>query len=148
MSNKIIFGGLICALLLGLYAYLIFQGIAVINCSVAAASTCPVFTATMDAAFLLIGGLVSALVISELAITKPGESPGRRLLEDSPKAKVVTLLKLVTTLYLIVWLIGGLTAFIVGYLQHPGVLSSLENFGQTWLGLVVAAAYAYLGIQQ
>ena len=95
-----------------------------------------------------VGGLVSALVIAELAITKPGESPAARVLNTNPSQKAMTILKITTIAYLSVWTLFGLLAFIIGYLQHPGVLQPLTDLGQSWLGLAVAAAYAYLGVNQ
>jgi hypothetical protein len=56
-------------------------------------------------------------------------------------------LKIVTIVYLIVWVILGLLAFIIGFLLHPGILQPLTDLGQAWLGLAVAAVYAYLQIK-
>jgi hypothetical protein len=95
----------------------------------------------------VIGGLVSALVIAELAITKPGETPAARLLaaDASPRSKSV--LQTVTITYILVWLVAGLAAFLKG-MYHPQVLPPLTSVGQSWLGLAVAAAYAYFGLKQ
>lgn len=95
-----------------------------------------------------LGGLVSALVIAELAVTKPGETPAGRVLNTNPSQKAMTVLKITTIAYLAVWMLFGLLAFIFGYLLLPGVLQPLTDLGQSWLGIAVAAAYAYLGINQ
>jgi hypothetical protein len=95
-----------------------------------------------------VGGLVSALVIAELAVTRPGESPAGRVLNTNPSQEVINILKITTIAYLLVWTLFGLLAFMVGFLLHPGVLQPLTDLGQSWLGLAVAAAYAYLGINQ
>jgi hypothetical protein len=99
----------------------------------------------MAAALSLIGGLVSALVIAELAITKPGERPLQRAYTDTDKVSKKAFIGIVTIGYVIVWIIAGLTAFIVS-LRKPDILQPLTDLGQTWLGLAVAAGYAYFGI--
>ena len=152
MSQKTIFGGAIAVILLGLYVYAVIAAIVVTSClSKGAGCTAyskDSFTAGMALTMATVGGLVSALVIAELAITKPGESPVARVLNNNPSQKAMTILKITTIAYLAVWTLFGLLAFIVGYLQHPGVLQPLTDLGQSWLGLAVAAAYAYLGINQ
>lgn len=50
-------------------------------------------------------------------------------------------------LYLLIWVITGLAAFVVGSMQHDRVLQPLTDLGQSWLGLAVAAGYAYFGIK-
>jgi hypothetical protein len=152
MSQKTIFGGAIAVILLGLYVYAVIAAIVVTSC-LSKGTGCTAyskdsFTAGMALTMATVGGLVSALVIAELAITKPGESPVARVLNDNPSQKAMTILKITTIAYLSVWTLFGLLAFIVGYLQHPGVLQPLTDLGQSWLGLAVAAAYAYLGINQ
>ena len=53
--------------------------------------------------------------------------------------------------YLIVWLLTGASAFLVGILWLDDTVaknfSVLVNLGSAWFGLAVAAAYAYLGIE-
>jgi len=50
-------------------------------------------------------------------------------------------------LYVLVWLFSGLAAFPIGYLEYHCVVKTLTDLGSSWLGLVVAAAYAWLGIK-
>ena len=52
----------------------------------------------------------------------------------------------VTGIYLLVWVLVGLAAYLVGTMWYPGKLKHLTDLGQAWLGLAVAAAYAYFGI--
>lgn len=52
-----------------------------------------------------------------------------------------------TIVYVLVWLIAGLVAFMKG-MYHPQALPALTNVGQAWLGLAVAAAYAYFGLER
>jgi ABC-type thiamin/hydroxymethylpyrimidine transport system permease subunit len=104
------------------------------------------FNDGMAQALSIISGLVSALVIAELAITKPGEAPVARALAHDASALSVRILKIVTTFYVLVWILAGLWAFLAG-LYHPQDLPPLTSLGQTWLGLAVAAAYAYFGLK-
>jgi len=149
---KVVFGAVICIVLLFIYVYLVWLGIDVILCS--DADDCTTLTAEdfndrMASSLALISGLVSALVIAELAATKPGEAPAARLLSGSDKKQMAHLiLKVVTSIYLGVWLLAGLAAFFYGYLGHPGVLPPLADLGQTWLGIAVGAGYAYFGIDR
>jgi hypothetical protein len=94
----------------------------------------------------VIAGLVSALVIAELAVTQPGEAPMARVLADGASQPSKTILKTVTIAYVLVWLIAGLVAFMKG-IYYPKALPALTSVGQAWLGLAVASAYAYFGIK-
>jgi uncharacterized PurR-regulated membrane protein YhhQ (DUF165 family) len=146
---RLALGGLIAVILLGLYVYSVIYGILVVDCVQTTACTrypLKAFTPGMIQALTLIGGLVSALVIAELAITKPGESPMARAIESGSSDRKQNAIKIVTAVYLLVWVASGLAAYVVGQMQHPGVLQPLTDFGQAWLGLAVAAGYAYFGI--
>jgi hypothetical protein len=147
---KLAFGGVISLILLALYVYSVWLAILVVNCVSGSGCTAhPLthFTDGMVQALTLIGGLVSALVIAELALTVPGEAPMARALDSSASSTKQTTLKVVTGLYLFVWLCAGLAAYFVGQMQHPKVLQPLTDLGQSWLGLAVAAGYAYFGIR-
>jgi phage shock protein PspC (stress-responsive transcriptional regulator) len=147
---KLLFGGLIAIILLGLYEYSVYEGIAVVTCI--STPGCTAYNATSFAegyahAMSGIGGLVSALVIAELAITEPGQAPVARAVGGAGVGpKLGWTLTIVTTLYLLVWVIAGLAAYVVGTMWYPGKLQPLTDLGQSWLGLAVAAAYAYFGI--
>lgn len=150
MSTKILFGGTIALILLGLYVYLVVYAVMVVLCvtgtNCTSGLTLESFTRGMASGLATIGGLVSALVIAELAITKPGAAPAARLLTRSSSQGTQSSLKIVTFSYLAVWLLTGLVAYIVGPLLHEETLRPLTDLGQSWLGLAVAAGYAYLGI--
>jgi hypothetical protein len=152
MSMKFVFGGVIAIILLLIYVYAIVVGIGVVNTCVATqgCSSAPPesFNTGMVTSLTLIGGLVSALVIAVLAITEPGEAPGVRAfgLTDAQASHLV--LNITTGLYLGVWVLAGLAAFFVGFMLHPGVLQPLTDLGQSWLGLAVAAAYSYFGLNR
>ena len=150
MPMKALFGGLIAIVLLGLYVYSVAMAILVVKCvSTPGCTSRPLssFTDGMVTALTLIGGLVSALVIAELAITRPGYTPGARTLATGTSIRVTNIVKAITAVYLLVWVAAGLAAFVVGYMQHPKVLQPLTDLGQSWLGLAVAAAYVYFGIK-
>jgi hypothetical protein len=147
---RLLFGAVIAIVLLGLYAYSVFTATAVVNCvetTGCAKLTLADFTDGMASTMTLIGGLVSALVIVELSVTQPGEPPVARALADNPTAKATMAVKVLTSLYLLAWIVTGLWALIVGVMQHPKVLQPLTDLGQAWLGLAVAAAYAYFGVK-
>lgn len=147
MSTRMLFGGAIALILLGLHVYLVFYGVSIVRCiSGGGACSAADFNQAMAAALATIGGLVSALVIAELSITKPGEPPAARVMSASSSPGATRILTIVTSFYLAVWLATGLAAFVIGSLQHPEVLQSLTDLGQSWLGIAVAAAYAYLGV--
>ncbi len=148
---KIIFGAAISIVLLGIYVYLIKYGIEVSFCMSDESCTdlsAANFTDRRASSLALIGGLVSALVIAELSVTKPGEVPTTRLIDPNLPVRVQSLTKIVTGVYLLVWLLGGLSAFIFGYLNAPpNGIAALADLGQSWLGIAVGAGYAYFGIK-
>jgi len=147
---KAIFSAIVALVLLGIYVSLVIYGIRVAGCISDAA--CNIFdgssfTDRMASSLALIGGLVSALVIAELAVTKPGEAPAARLFVEESYQASKNLMRIVTGLYLIVWLLAGLLAFVFGYLMtEPDVLPALSDLGQVWLGIAVGAGYAYFGL--
>jgi uncharacterized membrane protein len=93
-----------------------------------------------------VGGLVSALVIAQLSVTKPGSAPG--IGGTKPESTVgIYATNTVVAIYLFVWIFTGLTALVVGVMLRPDVNKTISDLGTTWLGLAVSAAYAYFGIQ-
>jgi len=146
---KSIFGGLIAVILLGIYIHLIKVAIKVVYCVSDAACTefpATLFNEGMAQALSVIGGLVSALVIAELAVAKPGEPLAVRTFSEGASQTAVKFTSIVAACYVLVWIGAGLTAFIVG-LYHPKELPALTTLGQAWLGLAVSSAYAYFGIK-
>ncbi len=92
-----------------------------------------------------VGGLVSALVIAQLSVTKPGSAPtigGAR-----PESNFgIYATNTVVAIYLLAWVFTGLAALVVGVMLRPDVNKTVSDLGTTWLGLAVSAAYAYFGI--
>jgi hypothetical protein len=149
-NMKLLFGGFIAIILLILYEYAVYQGIVVVMCLDTPGCTqytADSFSSGFAHAMSLIGGLVSALVIAELAVTKPGETPVARVIGGLSAGAVLNwTLIIVTMIYLVVWVVAGLAAYVVGTMWYPGKLQPLTDLGQSWLGLAVAAAYSYFGI--
>ena len=147
---KLLFGGFIAVILLILYEYAVYEAIVVVMCVSTPGCTqytAEGFTPGFSHAMSLIGGLVSALVIAELAVTKPGEAPMARAIGGAAAGPELSwTLTVVTTIYLVVWAIAGLAAYVIGTMWFPGKLQPLTDLGQSWLGLAVAAAYSYFGI--
>jgi hypothetical protein len=138
----------IAIVLLGIYAYLIYVGCATVTC--VNTVNCSTFTVSafndvMAQALSVIGGLVSAFIIAVLAVTKTGDAPVGSAIAQGVSDRAKNLLKWVSGAYILVWLVAGLSAFMVG-MFHPSTLPALTNVGQSWLGLAVAAAYAYFGL--
>jgi hypothetical protein len=143
MKYKLIIGGIIAYILLGLYGGIAIDIILkVLNCP--KGGGCTVEPDSGDIYVLTtVGGLVSALVISKLAITTPGTDPTlfTQLSNQSP-----LFVRIVTWCYLLFWTAIGLVALVVGVLAYPDVCKTLSDFGTTWLGTAVAAGWAYFGL--
>jgi hypothetical protein len=144
MKYNLIVGGIIAYLLLGLYtgitAYAIIK---VIECS--KDSSCSTVDLHPGLIYVLntVGGLVSALVVSRMTITAPGSSLA--LFRNSGQEQSM-LVSIIVWCYLIIWTFTGLTTLIIGVLIFPEACKTLSDFGTTWLGLAVAAGYAYFNI--
>lgn len=140
---RAMFGGIIAIVLLGLYAWLIAVAAGVALC---AGPACAAFNGGMAQALSVTTGLVSALVIAELAVTPAGGVPAAHLLALPAGPRARTWLRWISGVYVGVWLVAGLAAFVIG-LERPDGLPALTNAGQAWFGVAVAAAYAYLGVK-
>ena len=93
----------------------------------------------------IVGALVSALVVAVLAITPPQktfESLGRTFASAGPSIVV----GLIATCYLLVWLGCGILLVVV-WMRTPVPADALNAAARSWLGIAVAAAYAYLGLK-
>lgn len=145
-TMRTVAGGVVAVVLLGLYAWLIATAAGIALCTGAGCAAYTTFDAGMTQALGVVTGLVSALVIAELAVTPAGAAPAARLLPQTAGSRARLLLRWVTAIYLLVWLVAGLAAFVIGLL-HPGALPALTHVGQAWFGIAVAAAYAWLGLK-
>ena len=95
----------------------------------------------------ILGGLVSAVVIGNLALAGTGETPETQV-REMIKAYGATLMKLTVWTYIIIWLLVGAASFYVGVIRYPDVFEPLNVMGKSWLGILVGAAYAWFGIKK
>ncbi len=142
MFNKV-FRLFLPLLLLGIYVYLVAAAAAVARCS--PQPGCPPFTEQMAWALSAIGSLVTAVVVAELAVTAPGETPVQQALGPHPSRASKGLLAFCTLAYVLVWLGTGFWAFVVT-MRHTAV-AGLNDIGHAWLALVIVSGYAYFGIK-
>jgi hypothetical protein len=155
MSPRQVFGGLLAIILLVLFLFLLWRAFQVAGAVILCGSDASClnvartrFLPSMEGGLNTIGGLVSAIVIAELAITKPTEVPAARLFAAAdtppdgfgPKAAAVA--------YLSVWVITGLAAYGWASLLHPEALKPLTDYGNAWFGLAIASGYAYFGVNR
>jgi hypothetical protein len=143
------FGGLIAVILLGIYVRLVCLASAIVHCyDHQGCTTYPAgyFNDQMSFALSTIGGLVSALVIAQLAITTPGCAPGANLLGAAPSPIAVRVVQIITIAYILTWVITGFWAFMIT-MYHPTALAPLTDLAHSWLGLAVAAGYSYFGLR-
>ena len=95
----------------------------------------------------LLGGIVSAVVIGNLAVSGPGEVPTQQVREMS-RDYGIKVMQTVVWIYIGVWLLIGLATFYVGVIRCPDVYSTLNDMGKSWLGIIVGALVAWFGIKE
>ena len=142
-NTRLIVGGMIAALFLALYGCVLVWAI------LYAQGLVDRLPGT-DAFYVMniVGGLVSAVVVAELAITATGSAPGGGTLMASPAAAAATPgPQRLATVYVFVWLALGVAALVFGLMARGRDVPQLMEFAKTWLGLAIAAAYAYFGIK-
>lgn len=100
----------------------------------------------MKTVLTLVGGLVSALVIAVLAVTPPAGSPGRAFVVTGTVVERKVADGVVVS-YVAVWFISG-AALLVAWLMRPDASVDLAAAAKSWLGVALAAAYAYLGLKR
>jgi hypothetical protein len=90
----------------------------------------------------IIGAFISSVVIAYLAITPEGKyirfHPLRR---EEDKIE-----KILTSVYLIIWILTGGASIYFGILKYPDICDTLSDIGRSWIGVGIAAVAAYLGI--
>ena len=149
-SFSVVFGGLLALALLLLYAISAWSMIIAIIVACPEASTCngEIAAKYKDGfryVLTTVGGLVSALVIARLSISPPGQMPNFEPVKQLSKG-LQTASFILVSLYLTVWAITGLAALIVGVMLYPNIIPTVSDLGTVWLGLAVAAGYAYFGL--
>lgn len=163
MASRLVFGGVLASVLLGLYIYSIVQAIEVSEMCAAAADAVanqvpdaklcpPVKTNLGNVSYILnlIGGLISATVVGILATTKPNELPAADLVERNLNASLTrSIASFVPFAYIMVWIFCGVALVIFGLLKYESEpVPPLTAQAKAWLGTAVAAIYAYFGIDQ
>lgn len=146
---KTVFGGIVVYVLLILYAGTVYYMLRTVA-SCPSTASCPAslpFHAGLVSVVTTVGGLVSALVIAKLAVTKPGQNPVVMRFEPETPPRQVKIVHVLAGLYLAVWLIAGLAALVIGVMWRPGVSQTVSDLGTSWLGLAVATGFAYFGIE-
>lgn len=93
----------------------------------------------------LVGGLVSALVVAELALTEKTTLPTGKTVSGNAEVRS-PVRTVITVIYLAVWIILGITALILGYIKYPNIVPALTEYSKSWFGIALAAIYAYLGL--
>ena len=145
---KLILGAAIGFVLAGLYGVTIAHMIIDVVKAGRIDPNAPIgFSAEVLTVATTVGGLVSALVIATLGITQPNNPPAtyKVLRIDESTGKVLT--NVLIGLFMTVWLIAGVAALVVGVLCFPKVNQTVHDLGMAWIGLAVAALYAYFGIR-
>jgi hypothetical protein len=142
-KTKLLFGSIIVVVLLGLYVYSLIEAIIVALCVPE-----PELNPGVSRTLATVGGLVSALVVAELAVTDPGETPTGRFLAPSGPNGQSSFRSGISVVYVVVWILFGLAGYVVGEMLYPGKVPALTDFAQAWLGVAVAAGYAYFGIKK
>ncbi len=128
VAVKAAVGGICAVVLLAIYVYVVATGIlvarwvAIPNCT---AHPREAFTPEIASTMALIGGLVSALVVSELAITPPGKQPLARAIRANASGRRRKAVTISTWAYIAVWFVVGLWAFVTGVLSILGFSSHL-----------------------
>lgn len=142
------FGGILAVLLLALYVYSVWYACVAAVCIGAGGCTGyePQLTTGVTLVLTLVGGLLSALVVAELAVSSPGSLPTGKLVVGLPGARARAM-QIITVLYLTAWTICGLAMIIIGLMRYPDAVPALTEGAKAWLGVAVGAAYAYLGIK-
>jgi hypothetical protein len=144
-AKEILLGIIACMLLL-IYSFTLGELIiSVYNWDTEAGEFVPNLNAVW--VISLIGGIVSAVVIANLAMSDPGETPNSQVREMAA-AYGKKLLNSIVWIYIIVWLLIGAGTFYVGVLRCPDVSETLNEMGKSWLGILAGALYAWFGIKK
>jgi hypothetical protein len=146
MTNvKLWFGAIVVIILLVLYVYTLAWAI-----DLAITGTKPVekLPDGVSRTMATVGGLVSALVIAQLAVTDPEKPFKWPIIPSRGFWGTISdwIVPVTKVFYVLVWTVLGFAAFVVGELWHPDKVAPLTTFAQAWLGLAVAAGYAFFGL--
>lgn len=135
-----LFGGLLVAILLGFYVWMISLAV-----TSAVDNTPKEFTENMTNLFNITGGLISATVTAILGATRTGELPAQRTFEKNLTGVTQRIAGYIPSVYILVWVICGVITVIYGYILYENV-SALTVQAKSWLITAIGAGYAYFGI--
>jgi hypothetical protein len=139
--SRLTVGGLLAVSLLGLYLYALIVALGLAR---SCPGSCPQLPDSISLLLQTLGALVAAVVVSELAVTKPKDSPGTRIAAELPAGQQSTA-KVLVSLYILAWLASGLALIVMGWIQNPTV-PQVVSAAKEWLGFAIAATYAYFGV--
>ncbi|HYD38252.1 MAG TPA: hypothetical protein VEA60_11595 [Allosphingosinicella sp.] len=142
-NTRLIVGAVVASLFLALYGYVLIEAILY-------AQGVPNMAKPSDDAFYvmnIVGGLVSAVVVAELAVTAAGDSPAGRIFAPAAADSAATGPRRLALVYVFAWLALGVAALLFGLMEYKNEVKELTEFAKTWLGLAIAAAYAYFGLR-
>lgn len=146
----LIFGALLACALLAIYLFsILWMAVTLWQSCQGAVTPCVDGGIKLDDGFQFVfttvGGLVAALVVAQLSVTKPGDTPtiGNFTAETAEGRRRT---EIVVGLYMLGWMLCGFVALVVGVMFYNKVNSTLSDAGTSWLGMAVSAAYAYFGI--
>ena len=95
----------------------------------------------------LLGGLISATVVAVLAATQTNDLPAKDFFRAGLGNFAQGIAAYVPLAYILVWTFCGLFVVIYGLMMYDNDPSPpLTAHAKTWLGTAVAAIYAYIGI--
>lgn len=151
---KLLFGGLIATVLLGLYVWAI----------IATASAARIGgMISSDISWLLnsLGALISATVLAVLGATQPGELPAGKTFDKGLTGVSKTMAAYMPAIYIFVWIVCGVATVLYGFhMLFPAVAltsplpadvteaaGALNASAKAWLGSAIVAAYAYFGLR-
>lgn len=165
---KLLLGGILAAVLLGLYIASIVIGIQTTRkCGL---TTSTIAQKVKDGAKLeeaikgpcsdeeknlgnisyllnLLGGLISATVVAVLAATHASDLPAKDFFKAGLGSFAQGIAAYVPLVYILTWTFCGLFVVIFGLMVYGNDPSPpLTAHAKTWLGTAVAAIYAYIGI--
>ena len=94
---------------------------------------------------LVFEGLLSASVVSTFSLTEPKKNPLEIIYAKKQRKRLWA--KKLAYIYLMAWLVTGLSAFVVGVLIYPKINPTLNAFGANWIALALSSVGVYLGLK-
>ncbi|MEO0621295.1 MAG: hypothetical protein AAFU49_09640 [Pseudomonadota bacterium] len=93
-----------------------------------------------------VAGLVSALVVAKLSVSTTNDPQELSVIQFKTRAARI-MNNAIVVVYLAVWAVVGLAALIFGVVLYDRAIQTINDLGTTWLGVAVAAGYAYFNLK-